>query len=166
MTSPADRGPVAEGSPAGGPARREGGVSGALADRGIEEPGGWAVFAAVVLFIVGMLNALWGLAGILNGDVLTVGGGEVVIWSLTAWGWIHFLVGLLMVVTAGGLFSMQDWARWTAVVFAALNAIVQVGVITAFPLWSLLVIALDVVVIYQLTERWTATSRAGSGAFS
>jgi hypothetical protein len=139
-------------------------VGGALADRGVEELGGWAVFAAVVLFIVGMLNALWGLAGILNSDVLTVGGTEVILWSLNAWGWIHFIVGLLMVATAGGLFAMQDWARWTAVFFAALNAIVQIAVITAFPIWSLLVIALDVIVIYQLTERWTTAERTGSGA--
>jgi hypothetical protein len=164
MTSPADRGPMAEGPPTGGAARREGGVSGALADRGVAEPGGWALFAALVLGIVGTLNALWGLAGIINGDVLTVGGAEVIIWSLTAWGWIHFIVGLLMVATAGGLIAMQDWARWTAVGFAGLNAILQIGVITAFPIWSLLVIALDLIVIYQLTERWTAAERAGSGA--
>src|SRR5215210_1691350 len=104
--------------------------------------------------------------GILNGDVLTVDGGEVTIWPLTAWGWIHLIVGLLMTLAAGGLMAMQDWARWTAVFFAALNAIIQIGVITAFPTWSLLVIALDVLVIYQLTERWTAVSRAGSGALS
>jgi hypothetical protein len=91
---------------------------------------------------------------------------ESAILDRRTWGWIHFLVGLLMVVTAGGLFGMQDWARWTAVFFAALNAIVQIGVITAFPLWSLIVIALDVVVIYQLTERWTAASRAGRGTVS
>jgi hypothetical protein len=119
-----------------------------------------------VLLIVGTLNALLGLAGIINGDVLAVGGGEVIIWSFTAWGWIHFIVGLLMVVAAGGLIAMQDWARWVAVGFAGLNAILQIGVITAFPIWSLLVIALDVIVIYQLSERWTAASRAGSGAVS
>ena len=57
--------------------------------------------------------------------------------------------------------AMQNWARWTAVFFAALNAIVQIGVITAFPFWSLIVIALDLVVIYQLTDRWEAASRTG-----
>jgi hypothetical protein len=164
MTSPADRDPLAGGTPAEGGARREGGVGGGLADRGVEEPGGWASFAAVVLFMVGMLNFFWGLAGVLNSDVLTVGGTEVMLWSLTAWGWIHLLVGVLMVLTAVGLFAMQEWARWTAVFFAALNAIVQIAVITAFPIWSLLIIALNVIVIYQLTERWTAASRAGSGA--
>src|SRR5829696_5740423 len=141
MTSPADRGPVAEpprGGEAGVAREPEAGIRG-RSERGLGgrsspgpgAPGGWAIFAAVVLFIIGSLNALWGLVGILNGDVLTVGGAEVTIWSLTAWGWIHLIVGLLMILTAGGLMAMQDWARWTAVFFAALNAIVQIGVITA-----------------------------------
>ena len=59
-----------------------------------------------------------------------------------------------MVVTGAGLLTLQDWARWLAVLFAALNAILQIGIVTAFPLWSLVVIALGVIVIYQLTERW------------
>jgi hypothetical protein len=129
-------------------------ASGQRSTRAGDTLGGWAMFAAIVLLIVGTLNALLGLAAILNGDVLAVGGGEVIIWSFTAWGWIHFLVGLAMVLTGAGLLAMQEWARWAAVFFAALSAILQVGVITAFPLWSVLVIALDVVVIYQLTERW------------
>jgi hypothetical protein len=118
------------------------------------EPGGWAIFAGVVLLIVGTLNALWGLAAVLNDDVVTVGGRGVIVWDFTAWGWIHLLTGLTMVATGWGLLAMRDWARWLAVLFAAVNAILQIGIITAFPLWSLTMIALDVVVIYQLTERW------------
>jgi hypothetical protein len=149
MTSPTD--------PRSSPASSEPGARTAPGQRSVRAeatPGGWVMFAAIVLLIVGVLNALLGLAGIINGDVLAVGGGEVIIWSFTAWGWIHFIVGLAMVLTGGGLIAMQEWARWAAVVFAALSAILQIGVITAFPLWSVLVIALDVVVIYQLTERW------------
>jgi hypothetical protein len=65
------------------------------------EPGGWTIFAAVVLLIVGALNALWGLAAVLNGDVLAVGGRGVIVWNFTAWGWIHLIVGASMVVIEG-----------------------------------------------------------------
>jgi hypothetical protein len=58
---------------------------------------------------------------------------------------------------------MESWARWTAVVLAALSAILQVGVLPAFPLWALIVIALDVLVIYGLTARWEHTSEPGPG---
>jgi hypothetical protein len=118
------------------------------------EPGGWAIFAAIVLVIAGTLDALWGLAEIINGHVVTVAGGHVLLWSFVAWGWIHLIVGVLMVATGFGLLTMQDWARWAAVFFAAINAILQIGNVTAFPLWSLIIIALDVIVIYHLTERW------------
>ena len=53
-----------------------------------------------------------------------------------------------------GLFAGQNWARWTAVVLCMINATLQLTIITAFPIWALIVIALDVVVIYQLTVRW------------
>jgi hypothetical protein len=117
-------------------------------------PTGWAVFAGVILLMVGFLNFFYGLAGILNDDVVTVGGRGVIVWDFTAWGWIHLILGVIMTLTACGLFVAANWARWTAVFFATVNAIAQIGLITAFPLWSILVIALDVLVIYNLTTRW------------
>ena len=115
---------------------------------------GWAVFAACILTMVGMLNVFWGLAAVLNDDVVTVGGEGVIVWDITAWGWLHLLVGAVMVFTAMGLFTGSSWARWPAIFFAMLNAILQIGIVTAFPIWSIIVIALDVVVIYQLTANW------------
>ena len=129
------------------------------------EPRGWTIFAGVVLLIVGTLDLLWGLAAIFSPNVVTVGGRGVIVWSFTAWGWIHLILGVVMVLTGFGLLTVQEWARWVAVIFAALSAILQIGIITAFPLWSLVIIALDVVVIYQLTERWDRQlpARAGQG---
>lgn len=127
------------------------------------EPGGWILFAAVVLLIAGALNALWGLAAVLNDQVVRVGGRGVIVWDFTAWGWIHLILGALMLATGAGLLSMAGWARWLAVLFAALNAILQIGVITAFPLWSIVLIALDVVVIYHLTARWEDQLRSARG---
>lgn len=122
--------------------------------RSTAEPGGWAVFAAVVLFISGTFGTIWGLAAIINDKVVTVGGRGVMIADFTTWGWIHLIVGAIMILTAWGLFTMAGWARWTAIGFATLNACLQVAVFSAFPLWSLVAIALDVIVIYQLTVNW------------
>jgi hypothetical protein len=115
---------------------------------------GWAVFAGVILVMVGFLDLFYGLAGIVNDDVITTGGQGVIILDTTAWGWAHFIVGNIMVLTGFGLFAGAGWARWTGVFFALLSAIGQVGLITAFPLWSILIVALDVLVIYNLTARW------------
>jgi hypothetical protein len=67
-------------------------------------------------------------------------------------------IGLAMVAVSVGLFTVRGWARWGAIAFATINAITQVSVITAFPIWALVVIALDVIVIYQLTTHWYSES--------
>ena len=116
---------------------------------------GWAFFAGTILFIVGAFNAIYGLTAIFKDEVLTgTGSGGVIVWDVTGWGWIHLLVGIVMILTALGLFSGQNWARWAAVFFCMFNAITQVVFITVFPLWTILIVTLDIIVIYQLTANW------------
>lgn len=122
------------------------------------EPSGWTTFAAVMLIIAGSLDAIWGLGAILNDHVVTVGGQGVIVWDIGAWGWFHLILGAILCLMAWGVATMKSWARWTAVVVASVSAITQVGVLPAFPLWALIVIALDVIVIYGLTARWEQTA--------
>jgi hypothetical protein len=122
--------------------------------RGVGGPTGWAVFAGMILVILGFLNFFWGLAAILEDENLIVGGEGVIIVDVTAWGWVTLILGLIQVAVGWGLFAAQEWARWAGVVFAAIAAIAQIGIVTAFPIWSLIVILLSVLVIYNLTARW------------
>ncbi len=116
---------------------------------------GWVFFAGTILFIVGAFNAIYGLTAIFKDEVLTgTGSGGVIVWDVTGWGWIHLLVGIVMVLAGIGLFTGQNWARWAAIVFCMVNAITQVAFITVFPLWTILIVTLDIVIIYQLTARW------------
>lgn len=120
-------------------------------------PNGWLAFSSIILFINGFFAAFWGLAAILNDEVLTVGGRGVVIFDFTTWGWIVLLIGILLVATSVGLVLGTSAARWLAVVFTTIHALTQFGVITAFPLWSILLISLDVVILYNLFVRWQLT---------
>ena len=124
--------------------------------RSIDErqPTGWTVFAGALLFIVGSIDALWGLAGILNDDVVIVGGHGAIIADVTTWGWVHLIFGSAMALTGLGLFAGSSSARWLAVLFVSLNAISQVVWFPAAPLWAFLMIILDVTILYQLTARW------------
>jgi hypothetical protein len=116
---------------------------------------GWIAFAGILLFLNGCFGALYGLAAILNDDVVTVGGGRgVTIWDFTAWGWIHLVLGVIMMLVSVGLFTGNGAARWLAIGFAMLSALAQFAIISAFPLWGILLIVLDVVIIYQLVVRW------------
>jgi hypothetical protein len=127
--------------------------------RTVEErqPTGWTVFAGVLLFIFGSLDALWGLAGILNDEiVLVAGSGGVIIADVTTWGWIHLILGSIVASTGLGLFAGADWARLTAIFFVTINVISQIVWFPAAPLWAFLMIILGATIIYQLTARWEA----------
>lgn len=117
-------------------------------------PTGWAVFAGVILVILGFLNFFWGLAAILEDQNVVVGGSGVIITDLTAWGWASLIVGAIQVLVGFGLFSAAQWARWLGIFFAAVAAIGQIGIVTAFPIWSLIIIILCITVIYQLAVNW------------
>lgn len=124
-----------------------------------EGASGWVLFAGVIMLVDGILDACWGLAAILNDEVVTVGGHGVVLWDFTAWGWGHLIGGSLVALTGVGLLAARGWARWLGVLFVSINVILQFGIFTAFPLWAMLVIALDVIVLYQLTVRWEPANR-------
>jgi hypothetical protein len=120
---------------------------------------GWAAFAGVILFVVGSLNALWGLGGVLNSDVVVVGGHGAILADITTWGWVHLILGVVIALTGAGLLMGKTTARWAAVFFVALNAILQIVWFPAAPLWAFLMIILDVVILYELTARWQAQAR-------
>ncbi len=125
--------------------------------RRVEErqPTGWTVFAGAVMLIVGSLDALYGLAAILNNEVVLVGGrGGVILADITTWGWIHLILGSLVAATGLGLFAAASSARWAAVFFVSVNAVAQIAWFPAAPLWAFLMILLNVTIIYQLTARW------------
>jgi hypothetical protein len=119
--------------------------------RTAREASGWAMFAGVLLMILGFLNFFWGLAGILENENLIVGGNGAIIADLTAWGWATLIVGVIQVLVGSGLLAAAEWARWAGIFIAALAAIGQIGIVTAFPIWSFIVIVLAVLVIYNLT---------------
>ena len=115
---------------------------------------GGRVFAGVILLLVGFFDIILGLTALFNSGVLVATTTGLIVWDFTAWGWIHVIFGIILALTSLALFSRLEWARWLAVFLAGVNAIAQVGFITAYPLWTVLVVALDVIVIYQLTVRW------------
>ncbi len=112
------------------------------------------MFAGVILFTLGFLNLFWGLGAILEEKNLIVGGEGVIVVDFTAWGWASLILGAIQVLVGVGLLAARGWARWAGIFFAAVAAIGQIGIVTAFPIWSLIVILLSVLVIYNLTARW------------
>ena len=123
-----------------------------------QEPTGWVIFAGVMMLLIGFLNFFYGLAAVLNDDVVVVGGQGAIIADLTTWGWVTMIIAVILVLTGGGLLTGAEWARWVGVFVVAVNAIEQVWIFPAAPLWAFIVILLDVVIIYNLTARWTGAT--------
>lgn len=115
---------------------------------------GWAAFAGVVMLMVGSLDALWGLAGVLNDEIVLVGGEGAIIADISTWGWVHLVLGSIVALTGAGLLAGNSAARWFGVVIVAINAVAQIVWFPAAPLWTFLIVLLDVMIIYQLTARW------------
>jgi hypothetical protein len=123
------------------------------------ELSGWIAFAGVVLVIVGSLDALWGLAAILNDEIVVVGGQGALIIDITTWGWVHLILGAILILTGLGLLSGNEAARIAAIFFVAVNTVAQIVWFPAAPLWAFLMIILNVTIIYQLTTHWTPGAR-------
>jgi hypothetical protein len=121
-----------------------------------DQVSGWAVggtvFAATVLMLIGVFQAIAGLVAIIDDDFYVVTRNYTFDLDVTAYGWIHLLLGILLVIVAFGLFSRSPWAGVTAIMLAGLSAIVNFFFIPYYPFWSILVIALDIWVIWSLTR--------------
>jgi hypothetical protein len=119
---------------------------------------GWIVFAAFVLLIIGAMDALQGVVAIFRDEYVVSTAKGVALLDVTAWGWTTLLWGVLIFITGLGLLGGSGWARWLAIIAVGINAVGQVAFMAnypqAYPLWNILIVALNVLVLYALTARW------------
>jgi hypothetical protein len=107
------------------------------------------VFAGALLGVVGIFNLIDGIAAIASSHIF-VANAHYVIGDLRAWGWVALILGVLQVLAAIGVLAGNQVARWFAVAVIGLNAIGQMFFIPAYPFWSLMIIAVDVVALWGL----------------
>jgi len=110
---------------------------------------GLVIFAAVLLAVIGFFNLLDGIAAIANSHIF-IAGAHFVVGDLRAWGWAMTIFGAVQLLAAVGVLAGNQLARWFAVAVVGLNAIAQMFFIPAYPFWSLLIIAADIVALWGL----------------
>ena len=113
---------------------------------------GVSVFAGVMMIVGGGFQALEALAAIVNDQYLVVLPNYIYAFDLTAWGWIHLLIGLALVAIGICLLMGQGWARIAGIVVAGLAALANFTWLPYSPLWAIIVIAIDVLVIWALVS--------------
>jgi hypothetical protein len=113
---------------------------------------GWVFFAGIMMVMIGIFQAINGLTALFNDDFfLTTRNGLVVNLDFTTWGWVHLILGVVVLLAGFGLFAGATWARVVGVILAVVSAIANLAFISAYPVWSTIMIAVDVLVIYALT---------------
>ncbi|WP_084964280.1 DUF7144 family membrane protein [Thermoactinospora rubra] len=111
---------------------------------------GWIWFAGMMMIVNGVFNVIYGLTAIFNDEFFVRVAGQVLMFDVTGWGWVHLIVGVVLIVVGGALTVGKTWARMVGIVLVALNAIAQMWSISVYPWWSLLVIAIDALVLYAM----------------
>ncbi|RHA40280.1 DUF7144 family membrane protein [Cellulomonas rhizosphaerae] len=114
---------------------------------------GLTVFAATMLIIAGVVQAMQGLVALFNDTFYVAGAKWVFEFDVTAWGWVHLLLGIVVALAGIFVFAGAVWARTVGVVVASVSIVVNFAWLPYYPWWSIIVIVLDVFVIWALTAH-------------
>ena len=107
-----------------------------------------------MLALIGFFDILQGLTALFNDEYFVARKGDLLVLDFTAWGWITLLWGIVLISAGLGLLASKTWARWFAILAVFVNTIAQIAFLSSYPIWSTIIIALDVFVLYALTARW------------
>ena len=113
---------------------------------------GWIAFASLILVMLGSFHAIQGLVALFDDQkFLVADSGLAVSVDYTAWGWVHLIGGIIVVLAGAALFTGRMWARIVGVVAAMASAIVCIAFLSAYPIWSTIMIAMDILIIWAIT---------------
>jgi hypothetical protein len=113
---------------------------------------GWIAFAGTMMVLLGSFHAMQGLVALFKDEYFLVGkSGLTVNVDFTAWGWLHIVTGVIIAVAGAALFAGKIWARTIGVMLAMVSAVVNIGFLSAYPIWSTIMVAVDLLVIWALT---------------
>ncbi len=112
---------------------------------------GFVLFGGIMMVMMGTFQAIEGLVALFKDDYfLVTRNGLAVSLDYTAWGWTHLLIGLVAVAAGFGIVAGQMWARVVGIIVAMVSALANIAFVPAYPVWSTIIIAIDVLVIYAL----------------
>lgn len=113
---------------------------------------GWIYFAGLLMVLRGISEAFLGLSALVDKSYLFVGSEKVVLatTNMTTWGWVHIALGIIVAAAGFSVMHGSRWARVLAVVFASAAFLANMAFLGVFPIWSIIAMIVDVLVIYAL----------------
>jgi len=117
---------------------------------------GWIGFAGLLMIVVGSLEFFEGLIAVIRDKYYVLGPEQIIIFDMTTWGWLTMLWGIVVAFAGWGLLARASWARWFTIVVGTVNILGQLAWLgsAAYPLWSLTILTLSIVILYALIVKW------------
>jgi hypothetical protein len=118
---------------------------------------GWIGLAGVLLALMGLLDFVEGLLAVTRDSYYDLTAEQIIVFDVKTWGWIMMIWGVVVAGAGYALITGKAWARWFTLFIASANLVVQLGFVGSgsYPLWALVIVALDILVIYAVTVRWS-----------
>ncbi len=123
---------------------------------------GGLLFAATIMVLAGLFQFFQGIIGVAKDEIFVTTPNYLLRFNTTTWGWIHLILGLVIMVTGFFVFTKAPWARGVAIVLVALQAFSNFFFLPYYPFWALTLVALDIFIIWALT---VAPGRAGEDSY-
>lgn len=112
---------------------------------------GWIAFGAVMMVMLGSFHAIAGFVGIFQESYFLVGSSDLVVEvDYTTWGWVHLIAGIVIIAAGAMLITGATWARVVTVAVAFLSALLNLAFLAAYPIWSTIMITVDILVIWAV----------------
>ncbi|HWQ01958.1 MAG TPA: hypothetical protein VN449_07560 [Gaiellaceae bacterium] len=123
---------------------------------------GWIGFAGLMLLILGAIDFFEGLIAVIRGEYYAFTSQGLIIFDTTTWGWLAMIMGVVLFLVGLGLTGGAGWARWVAIVLLVVNLLGNIGWVgsSEHQIWALTVVALEVIVLFALTARWSDAGAA------
>jgi hypothetical protein len=120
-----------------------------------QKPSGWAIgwtaFAGIMMIMMGILWVISGLVAVFNDEFYVVTQNWIFQFDVSTWGWIHLILGAVILASGFGLFSGAVWARIVGVIIAVISGLVAFTWLPYYPVWGIILIAISIGVIWALT---------------
>lgn len=111
---------------------------------------GWVFFAGIMMMLSGFFQIIAGLTGLLKHTWYVVTASHLLVFNYTAWGWIDLVIGAIVLLAGVSILNGAFWARFVAIIIASLSTIAALASVNAYPVWSIVIITINVLVIYAI----------------
>ncbi len=117
---------------------------------------GWIGFAGLMMMIIGAIDFFEGLIAVIRKEYYAFTPQGLIVFNTTTWGWLAMIFGIVLFLVGLGLTGGAGWARWVGIILIVVNLLGQIGWLgnSATPVWTLTVVALQIIVLFALTARW------------